>query len=543
MSFIPTIYGTIDDSNSTTTPLFPDQKFIGTGTNVTNYTTITVTLSTNCCSTKNGFQIQFSPDNEHWDLIKFYTINLPETTTTVSQTYHETVLSKFFRIVYINGTDTQTVFRLHSLLNPYKQASSELSLQTIGNSNYIQPVKGNYDGSIFVTLTGNNGLSEPRVIQPTPVFHLDFIYGINTNLIKLLYDNKSNISHYNQEISCTVSTSPTSYSSCSSIKNFKYKDGQSSIVRISGLFDKSPVKNNIQLIGVGDSSDGFFFGYNGTSFGILCRRTSSNIVSDTWIYQSDWSHDSLDGKFCNNNKSGMLLLPHTGNIYQFSITYCGYANITFFIYNPDTGSFIPIHQQKFSNSFFNGSTNISDTSLPITWLNYNTSTIDRPTTIKGVSASLFVDGCIFKNLSNTYTFSNKKPYISDETIFFSIKCNPFIKSIINKSSIILRSISFSSTSKSNNNISTLNIRTNILNSTSFVNTNSVSISSIDTKSSVIHTSSTIICSFPSIYGIHNNIDLLPYNIILNPNDIVSFSIENTSQADFSYISLQWSEEI
>jgi hypothetical protein len=51
----------------------------------------------------------------------------------------------------------------------------------------------------------------------------------------------------------------------------KYCTGTGLLGRFTAIFDTG-VANNEQIFGVGNSSDGFFFGYNGTSFGVLQRK-------------------------------------------------------------------------------------------------------------------------------------------------------------------------------------------------------------------------------------------------------------------------------
>lgn len=78
------------------------------------------------------------------------------------------------------------------------------------------------------------------------------------------------------------------------------------------LFD---IHLDTQLMGVGDDLDGFFFGYNGSSFGILRRQNGT----DNWIPQSAWNNDTFDG----NGRSGVALNATQGNVYSIQYQWLG----------------------------------------------------------------------------------------------------------------------------------------------------------------------------------------------------------------------------
>lgn len=59
-----------------------------------------------------------------------------------------------------------------------------------------------------------------------------------------------------------------------SVQPASYHAGQGALVRFTALFTTG-VANSSQFVGVGDNSDGFFIGFQGTNFGVL-RRTSGN---------------------------------------------------------------------------------------------------------------------------------------------------------------------------------------------------------------------------------------------------------------------------
>lgn len=127
MTFIPTIYGSIDNNNSTTSTLTANSVFTGASTLVTNYSNITTNITVDQPSITYGLQIQFSQDNSHWDIIRGYTIPVPTPGTSISQTITCPTESQYYRIVYTNGTTNQGVMRMQSILNANKNEVTTLA--------------------------------------------------------------------------------------------------------------------------------------------------------------------------------------------------------------------------------------------------------------------------------------------------------------------------------------------------------------------------------------------------------------------------------
>ena len=111
---------------------------------------------------------------------------------------------------------------------------------------------------------------EVSVAEPTPVVQVQFPYNINTDIWETRNNNGSSSVINNM---ANLSTGAgTNQSSTIITRNFlKYNPGQGALVRFTALYTTG-VANNTQWVGIGDSDDGFFFGYNGATFGILRRQ-------------------------------------------------------------------------------------------------------------------------------------------------------------------------------------------------------------------------------------------------------------------------------
>jgi hypothetical protein len=82
-------------------------------------------------------------------------------------------------------------------------------------------------------------------------------------------------------------TNAAGNASYSSRRAAKYRPGQGITARFTAAFTTG-VANSTQIVGVGNATNGYFFGYNGTAFGI-CHRNGG---ADTWIAQANFNGDN-----------------------------------------------------------------------------------------------------------------------------------------------------------------------------------------------------------------------------------------------------------
>lgn len=120
--------------------------------------------------------------------------------------------------------------------------------------------------------------------------------------------------------------------------------------------------SSFQRLGIFDTNNGFFIGYEGTSFGIT-KRTAA---VDTTTAQASFNIDTLTGgttsKFTRNG-TPEALDPTKDNLYRIRYGWLGAAPILFEIFSPD-GEWIPFHIIRIPNSQTVPS--LSATALPIT---------------------------------------------------------------------------------------------------------------------------------------------------------------------------------
>lgn len=292
---------------------------------------------------------------------------------------------------------------------------------------------------------------EVHVESAEPVFQGDFVYGINAVEQVATTGNaaggavSSAATASNNLGVCSTGTTAYAFGAIQSRKRLRYRPGQGVIARFTALFS-SPVASSILVAGVGTAESGYYFGYNGTAFGILhvtggvreiqtltvttastavnnyvveLSGTSFNVTatnngstvktayeiasgtytgwkafqrgstvifvadsarayagafslaqtgavtpaagsfaetkagaasSDTWIAQTAWNGDKLDG----TGASGVTLNPQFGNVFQIDIQYLGFGAVDFKVEVTTTGGnnadFVTVHTLKFPNT-------------------------------------------------------------------------------------------------------------------------------------------------------------------------------------------------
>ena len=120
---------------------------------------------------------------------------------------------------------------------------------------------------------GQTAFGALAVAEPTPVFQYEFSYNINSKLWNN-HSNNGTASIENNMMKLSTGAAANQSAVIESKVPIKYHPGQGSLIRFTGIFTTG-VANSEQIIGVGETSDGFFFGYNGADFGIL-RRVGGN---------------------------------------------------------------------------------------------------------------------------------------------------------------------------------------------------------------------------------------------------------------------------
>lgn len=146
-----------------------------------------------------------------------------------------------------------------------------------------------------------------------------------------------------------------------SVYNCKYRPAHEQYCFFTAAFTTG-VADSYQRIGLYDTNNGFFIGYEGTSF-VVTLRTGA---SDTTTARASWNGDPLDGSagslFTRDGSPEAINLTYS-NLYRIRFAWLGSASIYFEVFSPD-GNWVTFHTIKIPNSQLDPS--IQNPELPIT---------------------------------------------------------------------------------------------------------------------------------------------------------------------------------
>lgn len=124
---------------------------------------------------------------------------------------------------------------------------------------------------------------------------------------------------------------------------FVYQPGKSQQIICTGKFGTG-VDGIVKYIGSFDSDDGFMFKQSGSSFGVALRKTTNGVISDTFISQSEWNLDKLDG----TGPSGNTLDITKAQIFEIDYEWLGIGRVRYGVVQK--GVLTYVHQITHYNS-------------------------------------------------------------------------------------------------------------------------------------------------------------------------------------------------
>lgn len=359
------------------------------------------------------------------------------------------VFGPYIEYTYTNGTTPQTSFFLD-----FHPRTKALSGQVLGMNDFIpagvvanlgrnvivgQDPAGNFrnvptdtEGHLKINIHDPiSAFGDLRTTEITPKVHLTFPYNINSDIVDTVTANGGTVTAADSMAVVQTSAATNGEAEFSSRRVLTYRSGLGGLARFTALFTDG-VASSTQYIGLGDATDGFFFGYDGTTFGILRRQNGVEF----WTPQTSWNVDVMDGNDGADNPSDMLLDTSNLNVFQIHFQWLGAGQIEFGVEDENTGLFVPVHRIKYANNFTVPS--IYNANLPLHAHVVNEGNASN-ITIKTASMFAGVEGkSIPLGPSNNYVESKA---ISTEEHLYHIRNKSTIGAINNRVRMILKQIS------------------------------------------------------------------------------------------------------
>lgn len=264
-----------------------------------------------------------------------------------------------------------------------------------------------------------SAFGEQQVAQPTAKVLIHFPYNLNADIVTTTTAGSGAVTHSGQFAVIASGAATSSSGRLNSNRSLEYNPGIGGLARFTAVFGNGTA-GNTQIAGIGNTTDGFFFGYNGTEFGILYRVGSS----DTWIPQSSWNGNRMLG----NERFIQTLDPQKGNVYQIQYQWLGFGAIRFYIEDNVSGSLELVHTIRYANE--NTVVSVNNPTFPFYSESANT-TNNTDIQIKIPSIGLFIEGQETGAGDTRNAIDNEKT-ISTETNILTIRNKSTYQSIANQ---------------------------------------------------------------------------------------------------------------
>lgn len=168
----------IDNNNSSVAQLGNGGTFVGTATDVSQYTSVAVTVHSDQNSAVDGMVFEFSLNGTNWDDRYVFQLKAADSQT---RRFQFPVTARYFRVNYTNGTVTTTQFRVQTILHRENILTSihrvkdvvreDRSAQIMKSAIIAQregaviqdfyPVKSDVSGNLKVTTIGTDVPANP----------------------------------------------------------------------------------------------------------------------------------------------------------------------------------------------------------------------------------------------------------------------------------------------------------------------------------------------------------------------------------------------
>lgn len=277
MSYTP-LYSFPSTDNTTTTPLASGATYTGTfELNGAPWVQVS-------CKTDNGGTLYFDFSNDGTNVDTF-----PTDGFTIASGIHEYHTAqkgyRYFRVRLVNDTGAQSYLRLYTSYGWFDQGIAPIGF-TIADDADAKVVKSVISGIGDTTATvtdhkalqvtqpaeGKTAFGEQSVAELTPIIQLVFPYNsVNSHIIDSRANNSGTVTVANSMLQVQSGASANSFGAALSKESVSYRAGQGILTRFTAIYTTG-VANSTQLVGPGDLGEGFFFGYNGTSFGVMSRK-------------------------------------------------------------------------------------------------------------------------------------------------------------------------------------------------------------------------------------------------------------------------------
>ena len=216
--------------------------------------------------------------------------------------------------------------------------------------------------AVAATSPGNDVFATQMVGTRYNQIEVNFETAPGATYITQTFAGGGAVSHTNGHALYSTSTAVTAQAKAVSVGTVIYRPANEIYAYFTASFTTPTSAASHQRIGIYDSTDGFFIGYEGTSFGVTTRSGGS----DSSVARASFNGDLLTGaassKFTRNGTPEAINLGFS-NLFRIRFGWLGSGSILFDVFSPD-GVWVNFHTIRQPNTSINPS--IQKPDLPIT---------------------------------------------------------------------------------------------------------------------------------------------------------------------------------
>lgn len=413
-------------------------------------------------------------------------------------------------------------------------SSTKIATESLENYGHAQVVKTLFD------LSNLSAFGVLETDRQTPVLQLDFVTGINIQTGVATATNGATVDTNGGRLRLQSSTNTSGNAIFNSRRPAKYRAGQGIKAEFTPIFT-SGANQSTQIWGMGNSTDGYFFGFNNNSFGILHR----NAGVDTWTPQASWNGDVCNG----TGDSRFTYDPTKGTPVMVKYPYLGFGNITFWMQNPANSRWLLVHTIHYANTA--ATTQVTNPSLFFYGQALNNGNNVNLTMYCG-SVGVFLSG-ERAFLTPQWGIDNNKSGVTTETNILSLRNATTYNTVTNRGLIRLLDMSISSSAASGIAIFRLKINATLGGAPSYTTINGTTANNgatITSGNSIVSydVAGTTITGgiYLRGYTVDNPntqiIDLERYNLYVAPTETLTISGFSTNTSLLA-VAINWTEDI
>ncbi len=379
--------------------------------------------------------------------------------------------------------------------------------------------------------TGKTAFGELLVANLHPLFQGSFEYTVdNTDLNTNLTRNSGSVTQLSGMASIGTGITADSTALLRSKQHGRYRAGLGGVARFTALFG-TPTASTEQHVGIIDATsttatfiNGYAVGYTGTTFGF--RRWQNSAT--TTVTQANWD-DPLDG----SGNSGMTIDQTKLNVFFIQYQYLGAGAIRLFVEDDDTGFLVLVHTIDYANK--NTEPSVHNPNFFMTYFVSNVGTTSD-ITVRSSSYMYAVEGktkFIEIHQTSNSTGLRQKTTVTSEIALFTIRNRATFAGKTNFIDILLKHMSASTQANAANARGSARLVKNAtLGGSPDYNkiSTDTSVIEIDVAGTTVTDGINIIPISLAGRDAAGSELLAPLEIILNPNDTITFAVQSSNSS-------------